>query len=35
MESMGGMGAQGVYTPPSKKRERIKEKERERAISSI
>ena len=25
---MGGMGAQGVYTPPSKKREMIREKEK-------
>jgi hypothetical protein len=27
---MEGMGAQGVYTPPSKKREMIRERERER-----
>ena len=25
---MGGMGAQGVYTPPSKKREMIREREK-------
>jgi hypothetical protein len=37
MESMGGVGAQGVYTPPSKKREMIREKEkreRERGVGT-